>query len=368
MGLHKLRDLSRASSSAYAGGEGLHHAPQGMTSSPLVMKTPGKAEGAAKGTAASLAVAGAATGPPAGAVSMAATKSAGTGQVSAALAGAVTKGPGQGGPSKVIAGAANISSESTNMAMAGGASVSSLGTSTITTGTASLSPKSSESVVVFAGTVTTKTPATGRAEGPGAGPLVSTLKSEGYMSERDGSQKVSQPRAEAPKERRVKKDRTPTRKSSHHHRTGGSKSARKSSSHRSTSSRKHSRDDKKEKGQSQVKGRGHSSHRSASHSSAAKEARAAHKPGKSRSATSSGSVSKKSSRIGSFFRSFRLIPGLKAVATTRDREVDFMAKTVEKHNIEAMVERAPDGRDLGMCGTVSSETTTETFFIEAKSA
>ncbi|XP_019509516.1 PREDICTED: protein FAM71B [Hipposideros armiger] len=367
--LQKLREVSRATSSAYAGGEGIHQAPHGLTGSPLVMQTSGTTEGAARGAATSLAVAAAAASPKVGALSLAATKGAGAGQVSMAMAGATTKGLEQSGSSKTIAGAANISSESTNVALAGAASSSSQGASTLTTGSASLSPESSESVV-FAGTVMTKNATVERAAGPVAGPLVSTLKSEGYMSERDGSQKLSQPPVEAQKEKRekrVKKDRTSTRKTTHHHKTGGSKSTRKSSSHRSLSSHKHTRDDKKEKGQSNIKGRGHSTHKSASHSSTAKESRTAHKPGKSsRSATSSGTASKKSSKISSFFRSFRVIPGSKAVVTSHDREVDFVAKTIEKRNIEAKVEKGLDGRDLGICSTVTSATM-ETIVIETKS-
>lgn len=366
--LQKLHEVSKATSSAYAGGEGIHHAPHGLTGSPLGMKTSGTAEGPARGAATSLGVAVAAASPTVGAVSLAATKSASAGQVSIALAGAASKGLEQGGSSKAIASAANRSSESANMVLPSTASSSSQGTCTITTGSASVSPESSESVV-FAGVVMTKNPAAERAEGPVAGPLVSTLQSEGYMSERDGSQKVSQATAEALKEKRekrVKKDRTSTRKASHRHKTGG-KSTRKSSSHRSLSSHKHTRDDKKEKGQSNVKGRKHSSHKSASQSSTAKDSRIAHKPGKSsRSATSPGTVSKKSSKIGSFFRSFRVIPGSKAAVTSHDREVDFVAKTVEKCNIEAKVEKGLVGGDLGICSTVTSEAT-ETIIFETKS-
>ncbi|XP_001500998.3 Golgi-associated RAB2 interactor protein 3 [Equus przewalskii] len=369
--LHKLRDVSGASSSAYVGGEGIPHAPQRMTRSPIDMKTPGTAKGAAT----SVAIAGTATSPAAGAVSLAATKSGGTGQVNTALAGAATKGPGESGSSKAIAGAANISSESTNVVLVGAASTSSLGTSTGTTGAASVSPESSTSIV-FAGALMTNKPAAERAEGPAIAPLVSTLQSEGYMSERDGSQKVSQPNTEVRKERRErreKKDRTTTRKTSRHHRTGeshhrtgGDKSTKKSSSHRSLSSHGKARDDKKERGQSNKRGRGRSSHKSASHGSTAKESRRAHKLGKSRSATSSGTVSKQSSRIGSFFRSFRVIPGSKAVVTKRDTEVDIVAKTVEKCNIEAKLEKTPDGKDVEICGTMTSETM-ETIIIEAKS-
>ncbi|KAF6081113.1 family with sequence similarity 71 member B [Phyllostomus discolor] len=319
--------------------------------------------GAGTNRAANMAVAGVGASPTTGALSIAATKNVGAGQAGLALAGATTKGVEESGSGKAMAGAANVSSESTNVTLVGVASSSSLGSSIATAGAASVSRASS---VVFAGTVTTTSPATERAKCPATGPLVSTLKSDGYMSERDGSQKVSQPAAEAQKEKkekREKKDRGSTRKSSHRHRTGGGKSSRKSSSHRTSSGHQSTRDDKKGKGQSSVKGR-HSSHKSASHSATAKESRTAHKPGKSRSG-SSAHLSKQSSMIGSFFRSFRVIRGSKTEVSSRSREVDFVAKKVGKHNIEAKVEKVPGGQDLQICETVTSEMM-ETIFIENK--
>uniref|UniRef100_A0A8C3W3R3 Golgi associated RAB2 interactor family member 3 n=1 Tax=Catagonus wagneri TaxID=51154 RepID=A0A8C3W3R3_9CETA len=376
--LQKLRDVSGASSGAYAGGEGVQHAPQG---SAVTMKS---AEGGAAAAAAAagttkgmglavagsgvsagggVAVAGVGTGSGGGTTSLAATKSTGSSQVSMALAGATTKGSGESGASKAIAGAANISSEGTNLVLVGAASTSSTGRD---------SPDSSTSLA-FAGTVTTGSPAAVRAKGQAAAPLVSTLKSEGYMCERDGSQKVSPPSTEArkeKKERRERKDKPSSRKSSRHrrtgeshHRTGGDKT-RKSSSHRSLSDHGN-RGDKKEKGKSGTRGRRHSSRKGGSRSPASKEGRMTHKLGKSRSATSSGSLSKKSSKITSFFRSFRVIPGSRT-AVTDDREVDFVAQAVEKHSIEAKVEKAPVGQDLEICGTVRAETM-ETIIIETKS-
>ncbi|XP_058577384.1 Golgi-associated RAB2 interactor protein 3 isoform X1 [Neofelis nebulosa] len=379
--LHKPHEVSRATSSGYAGGEGIHHAHHRMPGSPAVLKTSGTTEGAASRSATGMAVAGTATGattglavagagtrPSSGAQSISATKAIGPGQVNTvALAGAATKCLGESGSNKAIAGVVNISSEGTNVAL-GAASTSSVGDSTVTTGTANLTSASSMSVV-FAGAVMTGTP-TGK--DPVAAPLVSTLQSEGYMCEQDGSQKVSQPSAETrkgKKERREKKDRTSSRKSSHHHRkgeshhrTGGNKSTQKSSSHRSLSSHD-KRDDKKEKGQSHVRKRGHHSHKSGS--SVAKESRTAHKLGKIKSASSSGTVSKKSSKIGSFFKSLKVISGSKAAATTHNRELDFMAKTVEKRNIEAKIEKAQDGQE-DICSTLTSETM-ETIIFEAKS-
>ncbi|KAL2779302.1 protein FAM71B [Daubentonia madagascariensis] len=349
VGLHKTCEVSAATSSAYAGGEGIQHTSHGMASPASAAKsTPGAAARAAAGKASGMAIAGAATSPA-------------TGQVTAALVGA-TKNPGESESSKALAGAANISSDGINLALVGAASTSSAATSSMTAGAASVSQDSSSSVV-FAGTMTTGASAA-------VGPLVSTLQSEGYMSERDGSQKVSQPRAEArkeKKERREKKDRNPSRKTSRHHRKGGEKS-RKASSRRSSSSPRNTRDDKKGKGQSNMRGkRRRSPHKSSSHTSTRKESRTAHKLGKSRSTASSGALSKKASKISSFLRSLRASPGSKTAVTSQDREVDIVTKTVEKRNIEAKVEKAPDGQEVEMLsGSVTSETV-EMIIFETKS-
>ncbi|XP_044097011.1 protein FAM71B [Neovison vison] len=384
--LHKPpREVSRATSSGYAGGEGLHHARSRMPGSPAVARAAGTAEGAAARAAGSmagaatsatsgLAMAGAKTSSSSDALSLAATKTSSTGQVSTALSGATSRSPGESGSNKAIAGALSISSESTNVAL-GAASTSSAGASAPTTGPTSLSPGSSLNVV-FAGALTTGAPAAEKAAACSAvGPLVSTLQSEGYMSERDGSQKVSLPRAEPrkeKKERREKKDRTSGRKSSRHHRTreshhrtGGDKSTRRSSSHRSLSG-DDKREDKKEKGKTHGRSKGHSSHKGGGHSAGAKESRTAHKLGKIKSITSSGTVSKKSSKIGSFLKNLKVIPGSKTVVRSHDRGLDFVAKTVEKRNIEAKLEKAPGSKDLEISGTMTSETM-ETIVIEAKS-
>ncbi|XP_003934825.3 Golgi-associated RAB2 interactor protein 3 [Saimiri boliviensis] len=390
-GLHKPCDVSAATSSAYAGGEGIQHASHGMASATsLDTSTAGAAEGAAARTAggvaaaatgprAGVAIAGAAMSPATGAVSIAATKPAGPGQVITTLAGAAIKNPGENESSKSMAGVANISSDSINLALAGVASTSSAGTSTTMAGAASLSQDSSLSTA-FAGSTTGKCVAE-RTQGPPLGPLVSTLQSEGYMSERDGSQKVSQPSAEAwneKKERREKKDKRPSRKSSHHrkagesHRKAGESHGRtagdktqKASSHRSISGHKNTRDDKKEKGRSKARGKGRgSSRKSSSHSSTKKESRTTHKLGKKRSASSTGALSKKASKISSFLRSLRATAGSKTRVTSHDREVDIVAKMVEKQNIEAKVEKAQELEVIS--GTMTSEMT-EMIIFETKS-
>ncbi|XP_029797322.1 protein FAM71B [Suricata suricatta] len=390
----KPREVSRATSSGYAGGEGIRRAHHRMPGSPTVLRTSGTAEGAASRSAAGvavlgtetstttgLAVAGAGMRPSSSALSISATKAAGPGQVNTVtLAGATAKSPGESGPNKAIAGVVNISSEGMNVAL-GSASTSSAGNSTVMTGASSLSPGSSmipspgsSMSVVFAGAVATGTPVLERARGLGGARLISTLQSESYLREQDGSQKVSPPSAEIwerKKERREKKDRTSSRKSSHHqrageshHRTGGHKSNQKSSSHQSLSGHD-KRDDKKGKGQSPVRKRGHHSHKSGSHSPMAKESKTAHKLGKIKSANSSGTVSKKSSKIGSFFKNLKLIPGSKATATTHNRELNFSAKTLEKHNIKTKVGKTQNAQEE-ICSTLTSETM-ETIIFEAKS-
>ncbi|XP_027794368.2 Golgi-associated RAB2 interactor protein 3 [Marmota flaviventris] len=368
-GLLKLHELSGASSSAYAGGEGLQGAIAAVISTSGSTK-----EGAIAGTTGGLTVAGAATGggsansPASGALGIAATMPGGGGSspVTAALAGAATKDAGEAGSSKALAVA--VSSEEVNVALAGAASGSTGQSSS--GGAVSISPGSSMSVV-FAGTVTTSTTTkTGKDEAAAVAPLVSTLQSEGYMCERDGSQKVSKTSSEGRKEKKEKKDKHVSRKSSRHRRAGEThhkasrEKSRKSSSHRSVSEHHgKTKDDRKDKGHK--KGRG-SSHKSASHSSSTKESRKIHKVGKSRSSTSSVNLSKKSSKIGSFLRSFMVMPSSKTVVTSRDRELDIVTKTVEKHNIERKVERAQEGKDLEISGTVTSEMT-ERFIFEAKS-
>ncbi|KAM7333293.1 hypothetical protein ACRRTK_006613 [Alexandromys fortis] len=286
--------------------------------------------------------------------------SPGSGQVAAALAGKASKDSGGSGSSKALAGVANISSDTLDVVLAGAASSSSETTSAA--GTVSVTQDSNLSVA-FAGTMTTKGPAPGPAADKPEAPLVSTLQSEGYMCERDGSQKVSHTDSEPRKEKRERreKDRNASRKRSHHHRTGashrssGKDKTRKSSSHRSSvSSHGKTRQDKKGKGHSSVRGKRHGSSRKS-------ESRTARKPRKSRSTPSSVSVNKKSSKIGSFLRSFLTWPTSKPGVPSCDRAVD-VTKTVEKHNIETKMEK---GKELEFSSTVTE--TTERIIFEAKS-
>ncbi|KFO34198.1 protein FAM71B [Fukomys damarensis] len=371
----KLPEVRGATSSAYAGGEGIHHASAGSSKAETAGTKSGIAVlGASTGPTAGMAMAGTVTGPTAGAMSMAAAKSTGSGQATMAMAGTATKDTGEGGSSKAMAAAASISSSDVHMVLVGAASTSSAGAS-FTAGATGVSRDNSVNMV-FAGAMTTMAPVPEKDEGSVVAPLVSTLQSEGYMCERDGSQKAPQVNAEAKKtkrERREKKDRNVSRKSSHqhrtgeshHHRTGGDKS-RKSSSHRSVSGHGHKTEERKETGLSNVRGRGHGSpHKSFSHSSSTKESRTSHKLGKRRSMTSSGSLSKKSSKISSFLRNFITVPSSKAALISRDKEEDIVAKKVEKCNIETKVDKGQGGQELEISGTMTSETM-ETIIFEAK--
>ncbi|XP_007528695.1 Golgi-associated RAB2 interactor protein 3 [Erinaceus europaeus] len=364
---HKHRDVHGVSSAAYAGGEGI---PQSRHAVP---PGPGSLSGglALSGASPSGAIAMAGTGSSAGtggAVSLAASKAGGP--VSASLAGVLTRTSGcECGPAPAIAGATSLSSERAGLALAGTTSSTSLGASSAATSAAQGSSLS----VVFAGAVTTG------AEGQSPPPLVSTLQSEGYMSERDGSQRVPPPCPEPRKDKKERKDKKDDKKSSsrkssrhrragdsHHHRGRGDKSGRKSSSHRSLSGHHSSKkEDKKEKKHS-TRDKGHSTHKSTSHTSTSKESRMGHKVGRSRSTNSSGSLSKKSSKIGSFFRSFKASSTSKSHATSKDKEVDIVAKSVETHNVKAKMERTSPNQDIEICGSVTSETK-ETIVFEAKS-
>ncbi|XP_006886001.1 PREDICTED: protein FAM71B-like [Elephantulus edwardii] len=281
--------------------------------------------GAAAGSTVGAAVAGTAAGRSESTISIALTKASGPAQTNVALAGAVAKNPRVSrGPSKAVAGTASVPSESADVVSASATGSSAEGSSTQSTVANSNSPESS-----FEG-VTTNKPVVENAELP----FLSTLKSKGHVSERDGSQRVSKPNTKVQKEkkeRRSKRDKIPTRRSSHHHRKTGDKSTRKSSSHRFLATHGTRREDKKGKGHGSTKGKGQrpSSHksiscsrslsRSRSRSPSPKELRTTQKLGRPQSATtSSAPVDKEFSKIGSFFRSFKSTPTSRAVITAHD--------------------------------------------------
>ncbi|XP_006895631.1 PREDICTED: protein FAM71B-like [Elephantulus edwardii] len=413
--LYKFQEVSGATSSAYAGGERIRIQPsRGMPgTSSTALNSPGSAKraavtevaagptqgaavaGSVEGLSMGAAIAGVVAGSTAGAttarstasstmgaavagttaghsestISIAITKASGSAQSNVALAGVVTKSPRVSRrPSKAIAGTASVPAESANMVLESATSSSAEGSSTQSTVATSYSPGSSMNMV-FEGVTTSRLTAE-NAELP----LLLTLKSEGYMSERAGRQRVSKPNTEVEKEkrgRRSKRDKNPPRRSSHHHRKGrdnshhrrkgGDKSSRKSSSHRSLANCGTRREDKKEKSHSSTKGRrqGASFQKSISHSPTSEETRTTQKLGRTQSAaSSSASVGKESSRISSFFRSFRATPASRAAITSRERELDIVAKTVERRTIESNLETAREHvQDVEITGTLTSETT-----------
>ncbi|XP_021069754.1 protein FAM71B [Mus pahari] len=298
-----------------------------------------------------------ATSSTSGVISMAATtKSPGSGQVAAAMVGSAAKDQEGSESSKAMALVANITLESVDLALAGAAN--SLLEPPSAGGDASGSLDTGLNVA-FAGSIKTKGPAEDKPEAP----LVSTLQSEGYMCERDGSQKVSQTSSEAKKEKRERreKDRASSRKSSHHRRTGTSRHSskdkgRKAPSYRSVAGK--TREDIKGKGHGSLRGK----RRSSSHKS---ESRTGHKTRKNRSPAGMGSVSKRATKIKSFFRSFLIRPTTKAGDTSCDRGgVDIVTKLVEKkQDIETMMEKS---KDLELKDTVISETM-EKIILETKS-
>ncbi|XP_006891733.1 PREDICTED: protein FAM71B-like [Elephantulus edwardii] len=379
--LHKFQEVSGATSSAYAGGEGIgiQQPSHGMSASragPTTSYTMGAAvAGTTAGSTVEDALAGTRAGSPSGttvagttagrsksAVNIAITKASGPAQTNAALAGVITKSPRVSrGPSKAIAGTAIVPSESANMVLA-----SAISLSVEDTVATSYSPGSSMNTI-FTGVPTNK-PVSKDAELPHH----STLKSEGYMSEQDGRQRVSKLNIEVQKEkkeRRSKRDKNPTRISSHHHRKGGDKPTQKSSSHWSLANHGAGREDKKERGHSNTKGKGQrsSSHKCIIRSPTPKASRTTRILGQTQSSTTrSDLVLKIVSRISSFIKNFGVVPASRAVITSHERESDIVAATMERYNIEYKMEKAPGHvQDVEITDSMTSETT-ETIIFASK--
>ncbi|XP_038604129.1 LOW QUALITY PROTEIN: protein FAM71A-like [Tachyglossus aculeatus] len=167
-------------------------------------------------------------------------------------------------------------------------------------------------------------------------PIVSSLKSDGYMSERDGSQKRSPhlsqrfrsdeqsavysqgPKGQkeaSQKSSRTSEGKLSQKSSSRSKRSQSREASRNTSSHKG-SSRSPSAHKGSSRSPSARKSSSHSpsAHKSSSHSPSAhkstsrdpssKESKSSHKSGKSKSTKSSDHLSKKPSKIGSFIRSF----------------------------------------------------------------
>ncbi|KAM5237706.1 Golgi-associated RAB2 interactor protein 4 [Ctenodactylus gundi] len=354
--LHTAREVPGGASTAYSGGERTRHdsprfTPSSNVSTPKIKPT----EFAKKS-----AMAAETEVVAAGALSSAVAKPAGAGQVSASLAGAasVEKGTSQG--HLAMAGAGGTSPKGIAMALAGAVSGSSEG---ISRASASLSPEASMSAG-FAGGEDASKMAGKRADGPAVGPCTLALSSESPVR----PQGVSQASEDIPKERRERrerpgKDREDSSRSPYSRRrpegrrkAGGDKVGRRAPS-RSLSGHRALRNDKKEKGhRSSRVGRGHSStHKGISRTAISKESRSSHKSSRNTSTVSSGTPSKRVSRISSFLRSIRANLAAKGGASLRGRDVDAVAEAVEMTHVEAIVETAETGPGLEIVGSVTSE-------------
>ncbi|XP_028344271.1 Golgi-associated RAB2 interactor protein 4 [Physeter macrocephalus] len=138
--------------------------------------------------------------------------------------------------------------------------------------------------------------------------------------------------------------------------TAGNKTIRKAAGPCSGSQRA-TRDGQKEKGHgSPGDSKQGTAHKGISRAPITNESRTSHKSGRSLSTASSGSITKRLSRIGSFFRNVRANLTTKTVASSRDEYVSIPAKAVEGTRMEAIIETAESGQGLEITGGVTSET------------
>ncbi|XP_004626988.1 protein FAM71A [Octodon degus] len=370
--LHVVPEVTRATSAAYAGGEGVKPGSHTSNATPKISTSKSRstefAQDSARGTkteaVAGGAVAAAGTagvaGTASGTLSVAATKS-GSGEVNAALAGAASVGEGESKSPR--AGTDKTPPKSLSVALAGAVNQFSEPRSD------GFSPENSMSAAFAGGEATSNEP--GKAPNPAAG---GTMASKSPKGAEAGQQRMP-PASEATlKERREKKkreDRATSRGSSHRkthegrHRTSEDKMARKSSSQSLSSHRTH-RASKKETGshRSARGGRHNRAPKGISRSPIEKESRTSHKSGRSLSTTSSGSTPKRRGKISSFLRNVKANLRTKGMASLRGGDVDVVAKTVEKTKLEAIVETAESGQGVEIVSSVTSEVT-EAVIVEA---
>lgn len=144
----------------------------------------------------------------------------------------------------------------------------------------------------------------------------------------------------------------------------GDKAIRKTAG-RSSGGQRATRDDKKEKGHgSPGDSKRGTVHKGVSHAPITKESRTSHKSARSLSTGSSLSTNKRLSRISSFLRNVRANLTTKTVALSHDKDVDILAKAVERKRMEAIMETAESGQGLEIAGSVTSEAT-ETVTVAA---
>ncbi|XP_072483353.1 uncharacterized protein [Notamacropus eugenii] len=247
--------------------------------------------------------------------SMAVVAAASRGPTSKAMAGgspgmgAATAGGEGPGLSVALAGTATgqitetISASSVSLGLAGAASMSpdsmsiaSVGTDSLTTPSGHVSMASAGPGSIAVAGLGTITPL-----GPESR-LVSTLQSEGYISELDGSQRVTMASPKAPKEGKS------SRRHSQHREGQPHKGAENESSSGHRSSRRAMTPKETQKSSHRPRGSRHSpcSRKATSRSPSAKGSRTSHKSVKSKSSASAPPTAptKKPSRIASFLRSF----------------------------------------------------------------
>ncbi|XP_026364813.2 Golgi-associated RAB2 interactor protein 4 [Ursus arctos] len=372
--LHVVSEVAGATSAAFAGGEGTHqdsHKPNTMPdiAAPNTKATgldkesaagatteaagAGEAAGAAAvvaaGTAAGFA-AGVTAGNTAGALSVAITRSGAPEQRSRAIAGAATKRSGGSRAHLAVAGAANMSPKSLNVALAGTAK-----TPGFTSDSSNSFPGASMSLA-FAGTG-----AAGKTAGEGAldvveAALLSDAPSAGGSGEQAGRQlrKGRRERRERREKERALRSSRRRRAAESRHKAPGDKLPRKASS-RSLAGQRAAREDKKEKGRGSPGDGGRAPHKGISHAPTAKESRTSHKSGRSLSTTSSASATKRLGRISSFLRNVKANLTTRTVASPRGRDVDMLAKTVDRSGMEAIMEAAETGQCLESAGSGTSD-------------
>ncbi|XP_064450216.1 Golgi-associated RAB2 interactor protein 4 [Mirounga angustirostris] len=384
--LHVVSEVAGATSAAFAGGEGTHqesHKPNtlpdvaapntkatgldkesaaGTTTEAAAAAAAGEAAGAAAVVAAGTATgfaAGVALGTTAGALSVAITRSAGPEQLSTAVAGTATKRPGGGKANLAIAGAANTSPRSLNVALAGTAK-----TPGFTSDSSNGLPEDSMSLA-FAGTRAAGSAAGGAALDGAEGALLPDAPSAGGPGAQAGRQprKGRRERRERGEKERALRSSRRRRAAESRHKAPGDKITRKASS-RSLAVHRAAREDKKEKGRGSPGGGRRAPHKGISHAPIAKESRTSHKSGQSLSTTSSGSATKRLSRISSFLRNVKANLTTRTVASPRDRDVNMLAKTVDRSGTEAVIEAAESGQCLESAGSGTSNIM-ETVTLEA---
>ncbi|XP_008144279.2 Golgi-associated RAB2 interactor protein 4 [Eptesicus fuscus] len=349
--LHVVSEVAGATSAAFSGGESIQYDSHRFTAMPDVATPNPKPMELDK-----VSVAGVAAGTTAVALSMAITTSAAPEQLSTVTAGAATKGPGGSSTSIAIAGAANMSPKSIKTAFTGTANKVPGSPSNT-----SLSPETSMVVARAKAEPTSKT--VGETAIGCATELIATLPKEGSVSEQARrQQRVSPATAEAyksRKDRRERRERNKALRSPHHLRAseshqkpGGDKILRKPSSWFLA----RQRNDKKEPHFSSPGGsRPVTMHKGISSAPITKDSRTSHKPGRSLSTSNSGSTTKRLSSISSFWRNVKANLTTKTVTSPHGKEVDSLAKTMERNSMESIIEIGESGQRLEMIVSPTSE-------------